>query len=171
MVRKKLLRFYRNIRITALTTAFCRRERGQVIGPKQSKADENFQPISGTEQVDESRFSFVGNGLLGPETHLLDTFNVREIYDDYTTNERVLVAGDAKKRSQLSDLGNSRGAARCGESRSIAEGLDLSTNLAKTTGKMRQIRQINRKAISEKRCAILREGRIVTRSSRHPSVC
>ena len=41
-------------------------------------------------------------GFLGPETHLLDTFNVREIYDDYTTNnERVLVAGDAKRGPSL----------------------------------------------------------------------
>ena len=85
-------------------------------------------------------------GCLGPGTHFVrHPFNVREIYDDYTTNnERVLVAGDAKRGPSLVILGNSRGAARCGESRSIAEGLDLSTNLAKTTGKMRQIRQINR---------------------------
>ena len=84
------------------TTAFVGAERGQVIGIETVKVDENFQPISGTEQVMKADLVLLAMGFLGPETHLLDTFNVREIYDDYTTNnERVLVAGDAKRGPSL----------------------------------------------------------------------
>lgn len=84
------------------TTAFVGAERGQVIGIETVKIDENFQPISGTEQVMKADLVLLAMGFLGPETHLLDTFNVREIYDDYTTNnERVLVAGDAKRGPSL----------------------------------------------------------------------
>ena len=73
-----------------------------MIGIETVKVDENFQPISGTEQVMKADLVLLAMGFLGPETHLLDTFNVREIYDDYTTNnERVLVAGDAKRGPSL----------------------------------------------------------------------
>ena len=41
-------------------------------------------------------------GFVGAETQLFDAFGVREVYDDYTTNnERVLVAGDAKRGPSL----------------------------------------------------------------------
>lgn len=84
------------------TTAFIGAERGQLIGVKTVNVDAHFQPIEQSEQVLKADLVLLAMGFLGPETSLLDTFDVTEIYDDYTTNnERVLVAGDAKRGPSL----------------------------------------------------------------------
>lgn len=41
-------------------------------------------------------------GFTGAEKNLLDAFDVHEIYEDYTTNnEKVYVAGDARRGPSL----------------------------------------------------------------------
>jgi len=64
--------------------------------------DDRFQPIAGTKEVIKADLVLLAMGFLGPETTLLDAFGVKEVYDDYTTNnERILVAGDAKRGPSL----------------------------------------------------------------------
>ena len=134
-----------------------------MIGIETVNVDENFQPISGTEQVMKADLVLLAMGFLGPETHFVRHLHVREIYDDYTTNnERVLVAGDAKRGPSLSDLAIREG-------RLAAEKVDQSLRaliyqqiLAKTTGKNATDKTNKTEGyLCEKRCAILREGRIV----------
>ena len=57
------------------------------------KVDQKFQPIPGTEQVMKADLVLLAMGFLGAENILLESFGVKEVYDDSTTNnERVLVA-------------------------------------------------------------------------------
>ena len=68
-------------------------ERGQLIGIETVKVDQKFQPIPGTEQVMKADLVLLAMGFLGAENILLESFGVKEVYDDSTTNnERVLVA-------------------------------------------------------------------------------
>lgn len=84
------------------TTGFIGAERGQLIGIETVKVDGSFQPIPGTEQVLKADLVLLAMGFTGAERALLESFGVQEIYDDYTTNnERVLVAGDAKRGPSL----------------------------------------------------------------------
>ncbi|WP_430599894.1 glutamate synthase (NADPH/NADH) small chain [Enterococcus sp. AZ095a] len=84
------------------TTAFIGAERGQLIAIETVSVDQQFQPIPGTEQVIKADLVLLAMGFVGAETQLFDAFGVREVYDDYTTNnERVLVAGDAKRGPSL----------------------------------------------------------------------
>ena len=62
----------------------------------------DFQPIEGTKKVLKADLVLLAMGFLGPENALFDAFAVEEIYDDYTTNnERVMVAGDARRGPSL----------------------------------------------------------------------
>ncbi|WP_313539197.1 glutamate synthase subunit beta [Enterococcus sp.] len=84
------------------TTAFIGAERGQLIALETVSVDDRFQPIAGTKEVIKADLVLLAMGFLGPETTLLDAFGVKEVYDDYTTNnERILVAGDAKRGPSL----------------------------------------------------------------------
>lgn len=84
------------------TTAFIGAERGQVIGLETVQVDQSFQPIEGTEKTLKADLVLLAMGFLGPERSLLDQLDVAEVYDDYTTNnERVYVAGDAKRGPSL----------------------------------------------------------------------
>lgn len=84
------------------TTAFIGAERGQLIGIETVQVDANFQPIKGTEQTLKADVVLLAMGFTGPERQLLDQFGVDEIFDDYTTNnERIYVAGDAKRGPSL----------------------------------------------------------------------
>ncbi|MDZ5439078.1 glutamate synthase subunit beta [Enterococcus cecorum] len=84
------------------TTGFIGAERGQLIGIETVKVDQKFQPIPGTEQVMKADLVLLAMGFLGAENSLLESFGVKEVYDDSTTNnERVLVAGDAKRGPSL----------------------------------------------------------------------
>ncbi|MGM0215588.1 glutamate synthase subunit beta [Enterococcus sp. AZ109] len=84
------------------TTSFIGAERGQVIAIETTQVDERFQPVSGTEKVLKADLVLLAMGFTGAEQRLLDGFDVHEIYDNYTTdNERVYVAGDAKRGPSL----------------------------------------------------------------------
>lgn len=84
------------------TTAFVGAERGQVIAIETTKVDNRFQPVAGTEQVLKADLVLLAMGFTGAEKSLLDAFDVQEIYEDYTTNnEKVYVAGDARRGPSL----------------------------------------------------------------------
>lgn len=84
------------------TTAFIGAERGQLIGVETVRVDEQRQPIEGTQQVLKADLVLLAMGFAGAEQRLFDEFGVEEIYGDNTTNnERVLVAGDAKRGQSL----------------------------------------------------------------------
>ncbi|MEK2534917.1 glutamate synthase subunit beta [Tetragenococcus halophilus] len=83
-------------------TAFVGAQRGQLIAVETMKVDEAFQPVEGTKEILEADLVLLAMGFLGTEKHLLDLFDVNEIYDDYTTdNEHVMVAGDARRGPSL----------------------------------------------------------------------
>lgn len=84
------------------TTAFVGAQRGQVIAVETVEVDQNFQAIEGTKKVLKADLVLLAMGFLGPEKQLFEEFSISEVYDDYTTdNERVLVAGDAKRGPSL----------------------------------------------------------------------
>jgi glutamate synthase (NADPH/NADH) small chain len=84
------------------TTAFIGAERGQVIAIETTQVDSQFQPIAGTEKTLKADLVLLAMGFTGAEKNLLDTFGVQEIYEDYTTNnEKVYVAGDARRGPSL----------------------------------------------------------------------
>ena len=73
------------------TTGFIGAERGQVIGIETVEVDEHFQAIPGTEAIFKADLILLAMGFTGAEQALFEAFNVKEILDDYTTNnERVL---------------------------------------------------------------------------------
>lgn len=89
-------------RYSTSTTGFIGAERGQLIAIETVKVDGQFQPISGTEEVLKADLVLLAMGFTGAEQALLDAFGIKEILDDYTTNnERILVAGDAKRGPSL----------------------------------------------------------------------
>lgn len=84
------------------TTAFVGAERGQVIALETVQVDGNFEGIPGTEKTLKADLVLLAMGFTGPETTLLDQLRVSEVYSDYSTNnERVFVAGDAKRGPSL----------------------------------------------------------------------
>lgn len=84
------------------TTAFIGAERGQLIGIETTQVDDHFQPIAGTESIMKADLVLLAMGFIGPEKNLLEHLEVEEIFDDYSTNnERVYVAGDAKRGPSL----------------------------------------------------------------------
>lgn len=84
------------------TTTFIGAERGQVIAIETTQVDHQFQPIKGTEQTLKADLVLLAMGFTGAEKNLLDVFDVNEIYEDYTTNnEKVYVAGDARRGPSL----------------------------------------------------------------------
>lgn len=84
------------------TTEFIGAERGQLIGIETVRVDAQFQPIPGTEKNMKADLVLLAMGFTGPEQSLLERFDVAEIFDDYATNnERVYVAGDAKRGPSL----------------------------------------------------------------------
>lgn len=95
----------KNTELTAYntsTTAFIGAERGQVIAIETTKVNSQFQPIAGTEQTLKADLVLLAMGFTGAEKNLLDAFEVTEIYEDYTTNnEKVYVAGDARRGPSL----------------------------------------------------------------------
>lgn len=89
-------------RYSTSTTGFIGAERGQLIAIETVKVDGQFQPIPGTEEVLKADLVLLAMGFTGAEQALLDAFGIKEILDDYTTNnERILVAGDAKRGPSL----------------------------------------------------------------------
>ena len=76
-------------------------EAGQVKALKIADV-KNFKPIPGTERELKADLVLLAMGFLGGDKTVLDQFGVEEIYDDYTTNnEKVIVAGDARRGQSL----------------------------------------------------------------------
>lgn len=83
-------------------TAFQTNAEGQLTGLKVAKVGPDFKVVEGTEQVIEADLVLLAMGFVGTDTGLLDEFGVQEIYDDYrTNNDKVLVAGDARRGPSL----------------------------------------------------------------------
>ena len=83
-------------------TAFQTNAQGQLTGLKVAKVGPDFKAVEGTEQVIEADLVLLAMGFVGTDTGLLDKFGVQEIYDDYrTNNDKVLVAGDARRGPSL----------------------------------------------------------------------
>ena len=83
-------------------TAFQTNAEGQLTGLKVAKVGPDFKALEGTEQVIEADLVLLAMGFVGTDTGLLDKFGVQEIYDDYrTNNDKVLVAGDARRGPSL----------------------------------------------------------------------
>ncbi|WP_282800548.1 glutamate synthase subunit beta [Lactococcus lactis] len=83
-------------------TAFQTNAEGQLTGLKVAKVGPHFKAVEGTEQVIEADLVLLAMGFVGTDTGLLDKFGVQEIYDDYrTNNDKVLVAGDARRGPSL----------------------------------------------------------------------
>lgn len=83
-------------------TAFQTNAEGQLTGLKVAKVGPDFKTVEGTEQVIEADLVLLAMGFVGTDTGLLDKFGVQEIYDDYrTNNDKVLVAGDARRGPSL----------------------------------------------------------------------
>ena len=83
-------------------TAFQTNAEGQLTGIKVAKVGPDFKAVEGTEQVIEADLVLLAMGFVGTDTGLLDKFGVQEIYDDYrTNNDKVLVAGDARRGPSL----------------------------------------------------------------------
>ncbi|MFR4203475.1 MAG: glutamate synthase subunit beta [Lactococcus lactis] len=83
-------------------TAFQTNAEGQLTGLKVAKVGPDFKAVEGTEQVIEADLVLLAMGFVGTDTDLLDKFGVQEIYDDYrTNNDKVLVAGDARRGPSL----------------------------------------------------------------------
>ena len=83
-------------------TAFQTNAEGQLTGLKVAKVGTDFKAVEGTEQVIEADLVLLAMGFVGTDTGLLDKFGVQEIYDDYrTNNDKVLVAGDARRGPSL----------------------------------------------------------------------
>lgn len=83
-------------------TAFQTNAEGQLTGLKVAKVGPDFKAVEETEQVIEADLVLLAMGFVGTDTGLLDKFGVQEIYDDYrTNNDKVLVAGDARRGPSL----------------------------------------------------------------------
>ena len=83
-------------------TAFQTNAEGQLTGLKVAKVGPDFKTVEGTEQVIEADLVLLAMGFVGTDTGLLDKFGIQEIYDDYrTNNDKVLVAGDARRGPSL----------------------------------------------------------------------
>ena len=84
------------------TTEFIGAERGQVIAAKTVKVGPGFKPVEGTEKIIKADLVLLAMGFTGAETSLFDQFGIDSIYDDYSTNnDRVFVAGDARRGPSL----------------------------------------------------------------------
>ncbi|WP_461216809.1 glutamate synthase subunit beta [Lactococcus cremoris] len=83
-------------------TAFKADENGHLKGLQVAKVGPDFRAIEGSEQLIEADLVLLAMGFVGTDTVLLDKFGVQEIYDDYrTNNDKVLVAGDARRGPSL----------------------------------------------------------------------
>lgn len=84
------------------TTAFIGAERGQLIGVEVVRMKDRYEEIPGSKTILKADLVLLAMGFSGPERSLFEEFGVEEIYDDNTTNnERILVAGDAKRGPSL----------------------------------------------------------------------
>ena len=84
------------------TTEFIGADRGQVIAAKTIKVGPGFKAIEGTEEIIQADLVLLAMGFTGAEKSLFEQFGVQSVYDDYSTNnDRVFVAGDARRGPSL----------------------------------------------------------------------
>ncbi|MGM0258288.1 glutamate synthase subunit beta [Enterococcus sp. AZ102] len=84
------------------TTAFIGAERGQLIGVEVVRMKDRYEELPESKTILKADLVLLAMGFSGPERSLFEEFGVEEIYDDNTTNnERILVAGDAKRGPSL----------------------------------------------------------------------
>jgi glutamate synthase (NADPH/NADH) small chain len=89
-------------RYATSTTEFIGAERGQLIAIKTVQVDSRFKPIEGTEEILKADLVLLAMGFTGAEQSVFQGFGVSQIFDDNTTdNEKVYVAGDAKRGPSL----------------------------------------------------------------------
>ncbi|GFH42076.1 glutamate synthase [Lactococcus hodotermopsidis] len=89
-------------RYATSTTEFIGAERGQLIGIKTVKVGADFKTITGTEETLKADLVLLAMGFTGAEQAIFQGFGVNQIFDDNTTdNEKVYVAGDAKRGPSL----------------------------------------------------------------------
>lgn len=83
-------------------TAFEGNQHNELRGLRVSQVGSDFKVIPNSERLLEADLILLAMGFVGADKEILDTFGVQEIYDDYkTNNEKVLVAGDAKRGPSL----------------------------------------------------------------------
>ncbi|KRL02172.1 glutamate synthase subunit beta [Liquorilactobacillus capillatus] len=76
-------------------------EKGAVTSMTTSKV-RLFKPIAGTKQAKPVDLVLLAMGFTGAQQHVLDSFDITQIDDDYTTDqEQVYVAGDARRGPSL----------------------------------------------------------------------
>lgn len=69
---------------------------------KTVQVDPSFQPVPGSEEILEADLVLLAMGFVGVQKEILEQFEVTEVYDDNSTNnEKVFVAGDAKRGPSL----------------------------------------------------------------------
>ncbi|MGT2907459.1 glutamate synthase subunit beta [Streptococcus dentiloxodontae] len=77
-------------------------ENGQVTAAKTVKVGLGFKVIEDTEEMIKADLVLLAMGFTGAEKSLFDQFQVECVYDDYSTrNEKVFVAGDARRGPSL----------------------------------------------------------------------
>ena len=74
----------------------------QVVAAKTVKVGPGFKAIEGTEETIKADLVLLAMGFTGAEKSLFEQFGVQSVYDDYSTNnDRVFVAGDARRGPSL----------------------------------------------------------------------
>lgn len=77
-------------------------ENGHVTAAKTIEMGPGFKPVEGTESELKADLVLLAMGFTGAETALFDQFDIKAVYDDYSTsNEKVFVAGDARRGPSL----------------------------------------------------------------------
>ncbi|MFC4771121.1 glutamate synthase subunit beta [Enterococcus hermanniensis] len=84
------------------TKTFIGAETGKVSAIETVQVDSQFQPIKGTEKIVKADLVLLAMGFTGAEKNLLEAFAIKEVYENYATNnEKVYVAGDARRGPSL----------------------------------------------------------------------
>ena len=84
------------------TTEFLGDDHNQVNAVRTIKVGPGFKPIDGTEEIIKADLVLLAMGFTGAEKSLFEQFGVQSVYDDYSTNnDRVFVAGDARRGPSL----------------------------------------------------------------------
>ncbi|MCL2113802.1 MAG: glutamate synthase subunit beta [Streptococcaceae bacterium] len=97
--------FAGNIDLTAYkmtATQFISDNQGQIKALQVAEVGPDFKSVAGTEKLLEADLVLLAMGFVSTDKDLLSNFGVKEIYDNYTTNnDKVLVAGDARRGPSL----------------------------------------------------------------------
>ena len=85
-----------------------------------------FKPVPGTEEKHPVDLVLLAMGFTGAQKQFLDEFGVTEVNDDYTTNdEKVYVAGDARRGPSLVIWGIHEGRMAAEKSMRLAKRLPM----------------------------------------------